>query len=124
MTYETTKLDALTYECRKQRKFKEDLEGEGFRCVDDPGELYDKVGSIQEIRCYCDSFTPKLLVKLYPPGVREEKPEAFWLVPLWQIIRYNYVIPKPGEFFTAKYVVGIRKVSSDGFVPSLRLPLQ
>lgn len=117
-------MDSFSYECRKQLKFKEQLEAEGFTCVDDPALLYRKIGTIQEVETFCDSYTPKLLTKLFPPGIREERPEAFWLVPLWQIVRYGFIIPKPGDQFTSKYVIGVRKVSERGFVPSLRLPLQ
>lgn len=117
-------MDSFSYECRKQLKFKEQLEADGFTCVDDPASLYSKIGTMQEVETFCDSYTPKLLTKLFPLGLQYERPEAFWLVPLWQIVRYNYIVPKPGDVFKAKYVIGVRKVSEKGFVPSLRLPLQ
>ena len=117
-------MEAILYECRKQVKFKEQLEAEGFSCCDDPANLYDKIGTSCELECYCDSFTPKLLVKLYSPGLEKSAPHSFWLVPLWQIIKFSYIIPKPGEIFKATYVIGVRKVSANGFVPSLRLPLK
>jgi hypothetical protein len=117
-------MDSLSFECRKQLKFMQQLEASGFQCVDDPANLYDKVGTVQELECFCSAFTQKLLVKLYPPGLEESSPHSFYLVPLWQIIRYSYVLPVPGEIFKARYVIGVRKVSRDGFVPSLRLPLQ
>jgi hypothetical protein len=63
-----------------------------------------------------------LLCKLYAKGT-EDLEHSFYLVPLWQIIKFNYVIPQPGEYFASKYVVGIRRVGENAFVPSLRLPL-
>lgn len=115
-------VDAFSYECQKQSRLKEQLESEGFQCIDDPAGLYDKIGTVQEIETLCQLYTPRLLCKLYAKGT-EELEHSFYLVPLWQIIKFNYVIPQPGEYFKAKYVVGIRRVGENAFVPSLRLPL-
>jgi hypothetical protein len=115
-------VDAFSYECQKQSRLKEQLESEGFQCIDDPAGLYDKIGTVQEIETLCQLYTPRLLCKLYAKGT-EELEHSFYLVPLWQIIKFNYVIPQPGEYFSAKYVVGIRRVGESAFVPSLRLPL-
>ena len=115
-------MDALQYECQKQSRLKEQLESEGFEVCDDPANLYDKIGTVQEIECLCQLYTPRLLTKLYVKGC-EELEHSFFLVPLWQIVKYGYVIPKPGEYFKAKYIVGIRRVGEKVFVPSLRLPL-
>jgi hypothetical protein len=120
--YLETPVDSFTYECQKQLKLKEQLESEGFSCVDDPSGLYDKIGTIQEVETYCELFTPRLLAKLYGKG-SENLEHAFWLVPLWQIIKFNYIVPAPGEYFSAKYVIGVRRVGEKAFVPSLRLPL-
>lgn len=118
-------MDALTYECRRQRRFQQQLESEGFTCVDDPENLYAYIGSVREVECYCESYTPKLLVKLYPFSIdRAKNPEKFWLVPLWQIVKFGYQVPKPGDIFKIAYVIGCRKVTENGYVPSLRLPLQ
>lgn len=117
-----TPVDSFTYECQKQLRLKEQLEGEGFSCVDDPLNLYGKIGTVQEIEAYCELYTPRLLVKLFGKGA-EHLEHAFWLVPLWQIIKFNYIMPSPGEYFTAKYIVGVRRVGEKAFVPSLRLPL-
>jgi len=117
-----TPMDSFTYECQKQLRLKEQLEAEGSSCIDDPANLYDLVGTVQEIETYCELFTPRLLAKLYGKGV-EDVEHAFWLVPLWQIIKYNYTIPAPGEYFSAKYIIGVRRVGDNSFVPSLRLPL-
>lgn len=115
-------VDAFSYECQKQSRLKEQLESEGFQCIDDPAGLYDKIGTVQEIETLCQLYTPRLLCKLYAKGT-EDLEHSFYLVPLWQIIKFNYVIPQPGEYFSAKYVVGIRRVGENAFVPSLRLPL-
>jgi hypothetical protein len=115
-------VDAFSYECQKQSRLKEQLESEGFTCIDDPAGLYDKIGTVQEIETLCQLYTPRLLCKLYAKGT-EHLEHSFYLCPLWQIIKYNYIIPQPGEYFTAKYVVGIRRVGENAFVPSLRLPL-
>jgi len=115
-------VDAFSYECQKQSRLKEQLESEGFTCIDDPAGLYDKIGTVQEIETLCQLYTPRLLCKLYARGT-EDLEHSFYLVPLWQIIKFNYVIPQPGEYFSAKYVVGIRRVGENAFVPSLRLPL-
>lgn len=115
-------VDAFSYECQKQSRLKTQLESEGFTCVDDPANLYDKIGTVQEIECLCEQYTPRLLCKLYAKGT-EDQEHSFFLIPLWQVIKFNYVIPQPGEYFKAKYVIGIRRVGENVFVPSLRLPL-
>ncbi len=115
-------VDSLAYECNKQSRLKEQLESEGFVCIDDPAGLYDKIGTVQEIETFCQLYTPRLLCKLYAKGC-EDLEHSFYLIPLWQTIKYSYQIPQPGEYFTAKYVIGIRRVGENAFVPSLRLPL-
>jgi hypothetical protein len=120
--FDNETVDAFSYECQKQSRLKTQLESEGFTCVDDPASLYDKIGTVQEIECLCEQYTPRLLCKLYAKGT-EDKEHSFFLIPLWQVIKFNYVIPQPGEYFKAKYVVGIRRVGENVFVPSLRLPL-
>ena len=115
-------VDSLSYECSKQLRLKDQLESENFTCVDDPAGLYDKVGTIQEVECLCQLYTPRLLLKLYAKGC-EHLEHSFYLLPLWQAVKFGYVVPQPGEYFTMKYVVGIRRVGENAFVPSLRLPL-
>lgn len=115
-------MDSFSFECQKQLRLREQLESEGFSCIDDPAQLYNKVGTVQPIDTYCQLYTPRLLAKLYARGT-EEIDHAFFLVPVWQIVKYNYIIPQPGEYFTANYVIGIRRVGDNAFVPSLRLPL-
>jgi hypothetical protein len=115
-------VDAFSYECQKQSRLKEQLESEGFTCIDDPAGLYNKIGTVQEIETLCQLYTPRLLCKLYAKGT-EHLEHSFYLCPLWQIVKFGYIIPTPGEYFTSKYVVGIRRVGENAFVPSLRLPL-
>jgi hypothetical protein len=120
--FDNETVDAFSYECQKQARLKTQLESEGFTVVDDPANLYDKIGTVQEIECLCEQYTPRLLCKLYAKGT-EDQEHSFFLIPLWQVIKFNYVIPQPGEYFKAKFVVGIRRVGENVFVPSLRLPL-
>lgn len=115
-------VDAFSYECQKQSRLKEQLESEGFSCIDDPAGLYDKIGTVQEIETLCQLYTPRLLLKLYAKGC-EHLEHTFYLVPLWQVVKFGYVVPQPGEYFSTRYVVGIRRVGENAFVPSLRLPL-
>ncbi len=115
-------MDSLSYESQKQLRLKQQLESESFTCVDDPADLYKHIGTIQEVECLCEQYTPRLLCKLYAKGT-EHLEHTFFLVPLWQCVKYGYVIPKPGEYFTMKFVIGIRRVGENAFVPSLRLPL-
>jgi len=115
-------VDSLSYECSKQLRLKNQLETEGFSCIDDPAGLYDKIGTIQTVECICQLYTPRLLCKLFIKGT-EHLDYAFHLLPLWQAVKFGYLIPQPGEYFSMKYVVGIRRVGESSFVPSLRLPL-
>jgi hypothetical protein len=115
-------VDAFSYESQKQVRLKEQLESEGFKVCDDPANLYDKIGTVQEIECLCEIYTPRLLCKLYVKGC-EDLEHSFFLVPLWQITKYGYIVPKPGEYFKTKFIIGIRRVGDKIYVPSLRLPL-
>jgi hypothetical protein len=81
-------VDAFSYECQKQLRLKEQLESEGFTCCDDPAELYQHIGTVQEIKCLAQLYTPRLLVKLYAKGC-EQLEHSFFLVPLWQIVKRN-----------------------------------
>ena len=121
-TPEHTLVDSFTYECQKQLRLKEQLESEGFTLADDPAGLYDLIGTAQELNCLCELYTPRLLVKTFVEGT-EHLGYAFHLVSLWQIVKFGYLIPEPGQYFTTRYIVGVRKVSENSFVPSLRLPL-
>jgi hypothetical protein len=115
-------VDSFTYECQKQLRLKEQWEQEGFTMVDDPSNLYEVIGTVQEIECFCEVYTPRLLTKLFVAGT-ESLSHSFHLVSLWQIVKFGYLIPEPDSYFTTKYVIGVRKVGDKSFIPSLRLPL-
>jgi hypothetical protein len=115
-------VDAFTYESQKQLRLKQQLESEGFTCIDDPAGLADKIGTVQDVEVYCSMFTPRLLCKLFAKGC-ENLEHSFFLVPYWQIVKWMYLLPKEGEHFTGRFIVGVRRVSETGYVPSLRLPL-
>ena len=116
-------LDAFQFECDKQRRLHDELITTGFEIADDPANLKQHIGTVQEIGCFCEMHTPRLLCKLYVEGT-EKVEHSFHLVPLYQLVKWNYVIPQPGQYFTAKYVIGVRRVSEKQFVPALRLPLK
>jgi hypothetical protein len=61
-------VDAFTYESQKQLRLKQQLESEGFTCIDDPAGLADKIGTVQDVEVHCSMFTPRLLCKLYAKG--------------------------------------------------------
>lgn len=103
-------------------RLKEQWESVGFSLADDPANLYDYIGTVQELECFCELYTPRLLTKLFVGGT-ESIPHSFHLVSLWQIIKFSYLIPQPGETFRSKFIIGVRKVGENSYVPSLRLPL-
>ncbi len=115
-------VDAYTYESQKQLRLKQQLESEGFTCIDDPAGLADKIGTVQDVEVFCSMFTPRLLCKLYAKGC-EDLEHSFFLVPYWQLVKWLYILPKEGEHFTGRFIIGVRRVSENGYVPSLRLPL-
>lgn len=115
-------VDSFSYECQKQARLREQFESDGLVLAEDPALLYGLIGTVQELECYCELYTPRLLVKVFVAGT-ESLEHSFHLLSLWQIIKFGYLIPKPGEHFKTKYVIGVRKVSEGSFVPSLRLPL-
>ena len=116
-------LDAFVFECDKQRRLHEELLAEGYSVADDPANIGELIGTTQDIECVCDMWTPRLLCKLFVKGT-EHLDHSFHLVPLHQLVKWCYVVPQPGQTFTAKYVVGVRRVSDQQFVPALRLPLK
>jgi hypothetical protein len=115
-------MDSFTYECKRQTDLKAKFESDGMKCVDDPAGLSEHVGSVREVTVFCEMFTPRLLAKLFVEGT-EDIGRAFHLVPVHQLVRWGYFIPKEKEKFTTHFVIGVRKVSEEGYVPALRLPL-
>ena len=116
-------LDAFAFECDKQRRLHQELVADGYAIADDPADIAKDIGTVREVECYCEMWTPRLLCKLFIKGT-EELEHSFHLVPLHQLVKWGYVVPQPGTLFTTKFVVGVRRVSDDKFVPALRLPLK
>jgi hypothetical protein len=116
-------LDAFLYEQEKQRRLYEDLVKEEYTIADDPANLAQFIGTVQEIETFCEMWTPRLLCKLFVKGT-ENLEHSFHLVPLHQIVKWSYLVPEPGQTFKAKFVVGVRRVSDKQYVPALRLPLK
>jgi hypothetical protein len=117
-----TPMDSFQYECKRQSELKAKFESEGLVCVDDPANLADFIGTVKPITAYCEMFTPRLLAKLFVEGTSDIE-RAFHLVPVHQLVRWGYFIPKEQDTFTTNFVIGVRKVSEQGYVPALRLPL-
>lgn len=115
-------MDSFTYECKRQNDLRTKFADDGMVCVDDPAALEGSVGTVREVEVYCEMFTPRLLAKLFVKGT-EHIERAFHLVPVHQLVRWGYFIPKEGETFKTNFVIGVRKVSDEGYVPALRLPL-
>ena len=116
-------LDAFQFESEKQKRLHDELVMEGYTIADDPANMADDVGTVKEIECLCEMWTPRLLCKLFVKGT-ESLEHSFHLVPLHQLVKWGYIVPQPGETFTTKFVVGVRRVSDNEFVPALRLPLK
>ncbi len=115
-------MDSFQYECKRQSELKVKFESEGLTCIDDPADLKSHIGSIKSVTVYCEMFTPRLLTKLFVEGTQDIE-RAFHLVPVHQLVRWGYFIPKEKDTFTTNFVIGVRKVSEQGYVPALRLPL-
>ena len=116
-------LDAFQFESEKQRRLYDELTAEGYTIADDPANMAGDIGSVKEIECLCEMWTPRLLCKLFVRGT-ESLEHSFHLVPLHQLVKWGYIVPQPGETFSTKFVVGVRRVSDTEFVPALRLPLK
>jgi hypothetical protein len=116
-------MDAFAFECDKQKRLYTELVSEKYVVADDPANLEQYIGSVQEVECLCDMWTPRLLCKLYVKGT-ESLEHSFHLVPLHQLVKWGYVVPQPGTLFKTNFVIGVRRVSDNEFVPALRLPLK
>lgn len=116
-------MDSITYECIKQQEQYERLLSEGYTIAEDSASLEPFIGRLIDVDCYCEMWTPKLLCKLYVQGT-EANEQSFHLVPLHQIVRWNYQVPHAGDLSQAKFVIGTRKVGENIMVPALRLPLK
>lgn len=116
-------LDAFTFECDKQKRLYEELLATNYTLADDPANLEHLIGTVQEIECWCELWTQRLLCKLFVKGT-EELEHSFHLVPLHQLVKWGYIVPQPDSTFKTKFIVGVRRVSDTEFVPALRLPLK
>jgi hypothetical protein len=116
-------MDAYIYEQDKQRRLFEELLAENYVVADDPGGLHGYIGSSADIEVFCEMWTPRLLCKLFVKGT-ERIEHSFHLVPLHQIVKWLYQVPQPGETFSGKFIVGVRRVGEGKYVPALRLPLK
>ena len=116
-------LDAFQFESEKQKRLHEELIAEGYTIADDPAGMATDIGTVKDITCLCEMWTPRLLCKLFVKGT-ESLEHSFHLVPLHQLVKWGYIVPQPGETFITKFVVGVRRVSDNEFVPALRLPLK
>lgn len=116
-------MDAFIYEQDKQRRLYEELTAEGYAIADDPAGMAKHIGESLDIEVYCEMWTPRLLCKLFVAGT-EHIEHSFHLVPLHQIVKWQYQVPNPGDRFTGKFVVGVRRVGEGKYVPALRLPLK
>ena len=116
-------LDAFQFESEKQKRLHEELVAEGYTIADDPAGMASDIGTVKDIECLCEMWTPRLLCKLFVKGT-ESLEHSFHLVPLHQLVKWGYIVPQPVETFSTKFVVGVRRVSDNEFVPALRLPLK
>lgn len=112
----------LNYECKRQLRYYNEFLSEGRELIEDPANLADKIGTVQELEVFLQMDTPsKKLCKLYVKGT-EHLEKAFFLVPRYQIVRDMNISPVVGEYFTLRCVVGARRVGESHWIPALRLP--
>ena len=116
-------LDAFQFEQEKQKRLHDELVADGYSIADDPANLEQYIGEAREVECFVEMWTPRLLCKLFVKGT-EDREHSFHLVPLHQLVKWGYVVPQPGTLFKTKFIIGVRRVSDQQFVPALRLPLK
>lgn len=116
-------MDAYAYEQDKQKRLYEELLAEGYTIADDPANLQGLIGTSVDVSVFCEMWTPRLLCKLFVSGT-EQIEHSFHLVPLHQIVKWLYQVPNPGETFSGKFIIGVRRVGEGKYVPALRLPLK
>ena len=116
-------LDAFRFESEKQKRLHDELVAEGYTIADDPADMAKDIGTVKEVECFTEMWTPRLLCKLFVRGT-ESLEHSFHLVPLHQLVKWGYIVPQPDETFKTKFVIGVRRVSDNEFVPALRLPLK
>lgn len=116
-------MDAYAYEQDKQKRLLTELQSENYTLADDPAGISGLIGTTQDVKVYCEMWTPRLLCKLFVRGT-EQFEHSFHLVPLHQIVKWLYEVPQPGSEFVGRFVIGVRRVSDSQYVPALRLPLK
>lgn len=116
-------MDAYAYEQDKQARLFAELQADGYELADDPAGLLPAIGTTTDVTVFCEMWTPRLLCKLFVAGT-EHIEHSFHLVPLHQIVKWLYEVPRPGATFTGRFVIGVRRVSDNQYVPALRLPLK
>lgn len=115
-------LDELEKEASNQLNFYNSCLSDGWELAEDPAGLGPNIGEIVRLEVLCQHFTPNLLAKLFVKGT-EELERSFMLVPVWQIVKYGKLIPKPGTYFTCPFVIGVRRITKERkFLYTLRLP--
>jgi hypothetical protein len=115
-------IKALNMEAYRQKELYDQIVKDGGTLAEDPANLENLVGQIVSVDVYCQEFTESLLAKLYVSGT-QHLDHAFMLIPVWQIVKYNQIIPEPGKLFTGTFIVGVRRILSDNtYVFTLRLP--
>ena len=78
-------LDAFQFESEKQKRLYDELTAEGYSIADDPAGMAEDIGTVREIECLCEMWTPRLLCKLFVKGT-ESLEHSFHLVPLHQLV--------------------------------------
>lgn len=116
-------MDAFIYEQEKQQRLFEELVAEGYTVADDPANIVSHIGTTIDVKVFCEMWTPRLLCKLFVVGT-ENIEQSFHLVPLHQIVKWQYQVPQPGDTFVGKFIIGVRRVGEGKYVPALRLPLK
>lgn len=107
---------------KEQQKFIDKvLNQENRELIEDESGLHKHLGEIVTIKVYFNNLTENLLAKLYPSG-QEGKENESQLIPFWQIVKYQNIIPKEGDVFQLRCVVGLRRVFDTQAVSALRLP--
>lgn len=105
-------MKALRMEAYRQKELYNQVLADEWVLAEDPAGLEEYVGQVVEVEVICESHTDSLLAKLYITGT-EHIEHAFMLVPVWQIVKYNHLIPQPGDVFTGSFIVGVRRILKD-----------
>ena len=61
-------LDAFQFESEKQKRLHDELVAEGYTIADDPANMAADIGTVKEVECFTEMWTPRLLCKLFVRG--------------------------------------------------------